>query len=227
MDRGDKVKFWITILFRFLLLFALGQAIWFGDWLDVFYAVLTLILISLPSIIEHRTKIDWPSEFEVMIVTFIFASIYLGEIHSFYARFWWWDELLHFISGLIIALIAFTLVWILNKESKVRMKLGPGFIALFTFCFALASGAVWEIIEFIIDIITKNAYAMQEDGILDTMTDLILDALGALIVSVMGYIYLKKKGLKKQRGRIVAFFELLEDRFLKLNEEWFKSGKSG
>jgi hypothetical protein len=59
------------------------------------------------------------------------------------------------------------------------------------------------------------------------MTDLILDALGALIVSVMGYIYLKKKGLKKQRGRIVAFFELLEDRFLKLNEEWFKSGKSG
>lgn len=213
MKGVDRIKFGVSVIFRLLLLFAIGQAIWFGEWLILFYAVLTLILISLPGIIEKRMQIDWPSEFEIVIVVFIFASFYLGEIQSFYYRFWWWDGLLHFISGLIIALLAFTLVWILNSEKKVRMKLSPGFIALFAFCFALTIGVVWEIFEFGIDFFTNNTYMMQETGIVDTMWDLILDSIGAFLVSLLGYLYL--------RGGI-KYFRRWEEDFIELNKKWLK-----
>ncbi len=212
MGRADKIKFGVTLIFRLLLIFAIGQAIYFGDWFILFVSVLTLVLMSLPSIIEHRTKIDWPSEFEIVILVFIFASMYLGEVQSFYYRFWWWDGLLHFISGLVIALLAFTLVWILNSEKRVRMKLSPGFVALFAFSFALAAGAVWEVIEFAIDYVTNNAYTLQ-NGLIDTMKDLILDSIGAIIVSVLGYLYLKG-GLK--------YFKRWEKEFIDLNKDIFK-----
>lgn len=226
MKGGDRIKFWVGFVFRILLIFAIGQSIWFGEWLYLFYAVLTLLLISLPAIIEKKTRIDWPNEFEIAIVVFLFAAIYLGEIHKFYYFFWWWDGLLHFISGLIIALLAFTLVWILNNEKRVRMKLSPGFVSLFAFCFALAIGGLWEIFEFGIDYFTANAYMMQETGIVDTMWDLILDSLGALVVSLLGYFYLKRRGLRgyglERRGRIVRWFGRLERKFVGLNRGLFK-----
>lgn len=212
MTSADTIKFWVTTGFRFLLIFAIGQAIYFGEWDVLFYSILTLILITLPSIIEKTSKIDYPSEFELLIMAFIFASLYLGEINSFYTRFWWWDGLLHTISGLIIALIGFTLVWILNNEKRVRMKLGPGFIAIFAFCFALASGVIWEIFEFWLD--SCFGMNMQETGIVDTMWDLIVDSVGALIVSVIGYLYLK--------GSVFRFIKKWEQNFIALNRHWFR-----
>ena len=211
MARVDTIKFWVTFVFRLLLIFAIGQSIYFGDWTVLFYSVITLILISLPSIIEKSSKIDYPSEFEILIMGFIFASLYLGEINSFYTRFWWWDGMLHTFSGLIIALIGFTLVLILNNEEKVRMKLGPGFVAIFAFCFALAAGVIWEMFEFWLD--SFFGMSMQETGIVDTMWDLIVDSIGALIVSAIGYFYLRGgfTGLKK-----------LEQNFIELNRDWFK-----
>mgnify|MGYP001208113832 CR=1 FL=1 len=50
-------------------------------------------------------------------------------------------------------------------------------------------GVIWEIFEFAADqLLGLN---MQKSGIMDTMTDLIVDFIGALIGAIMGYFYLK------------------------------------
>ena len=50
-------------------------------------------------------------------------------------------------------------------------------------------GAMWEILEFITDrTIHTN---LQVNSLEDTMVDLILDAIGAIITSFVGYLYLK------------------------------------
>jgi hypothetical protein len=78
-------------------------------------------------------------------------------------------------------------------------------VAIFAFSFALAIGALWEVYEFSFDGLLglnmqKFAFAdgtlMQgRDALADTMKDLIVDALGALGTSIMGYISIKfKKG---------------------------------
>ncbi|HBD64559.1 MAG TPA: hypothetical protein DC038_09010 [Clostridiales bacterium] len=84
----------------------------------------------------------------------------------------------------------------------LETHLSPFFVALFAFCFALASGAVWEIYEFLADCVlgTNMQKFMLGDGTVlvgqaalrDTMTDLIVDALSSLTVTVIGYYYTVK-----------------------------------
>ena len=50
----------------------------------------------------RRLKVNIPPEFEAWSVVFIYASLFLGEVKGYYARFWWWDLLLHTGSGLLL-----------------------------------------------------------------------------------------------------------------------------
>ncbi len=57
-------------------------------------------------------------------------------------------------------------------------------------------------------------YCNTRLGVIDTMIDLILDAIGALIASVSGYLYLKNK-------KIPVFSKLVNE-FESLNKKLFK-----
>ena len=94
-------------------------------------------------------------------------------------------------------------VTLLNKVDKIPINLSPFFVCLFAFCFAITIGVAWEIYEFSFDgLLHLNMQKfMTEEGVelvgraalSDTMSDLIVDAIGAFIISVLGYISLKYK----------------------------------
>ena len=91
------------------------------------------------------------------------------------------------------------------------MKLSPAFVSLFAFCFAVTLGVFWEVYEFTFDgILGINMQKfMLEDGtqligraaLFDTMKDLIVDMVGAFIVSLSGYFFMneEKDWLKKRQ----------------------------
>lgn len=165
--------------------------------------ILGIVIMFLPSILERKWKIDIPGFMHIVFVVFLYAAIYLGEVRSFYYKVPHWDTVLHTFSGAMIGALGFSVVKLLNDSEKVKINLSPAFVAIFAFSFALAIGALWEIYEFSFDKLLglnmqKFAY---EDGTLmigrealsDTMKDLIVDALGALANSIIGYISLKYK----------------------------------
>ena len=197
MDKVDKVKLLIYILFRISIVAAGTTAILRADWTNFALSLITLFLTFLPAVVGKKLHIHYRREFEIVILLFIYASMYLGEIHSFYYRFWWWDIMLHTLSGVIIGAIGFSLVYMLNEEERVAMELSPVFVAIFSFGFALSIGTLWEIFEFLMD--SLFGLNMQKSGLIDTMWDLIVDALGALVVSVLGYLYLKSVSLGNLR----------------------------
>ena len=55
---------------------------------------------------------------------------------------------------------------------------------------------------------------MQKSGLHDTMSDLIVDSIGALIGAVAGYIYLKRGG--------TSFLPLTIDKFVRDNPHVFE-----
>jgi len=202
----ERIKFWVYVIFRLLLLSAGITAALHNSWINVFVSASTLFITFLPSIIERKFRIDYPSEFEIVVLVFIYASVYLGDMHDFYLRFWWWDVFLHGLSGIIIGAIGFSLIYILNRTERSAVKLNRGFAVLFAFCFSLSIGALWEIYEFLMD--RFFGMQMQRFGLNDTMMDLILDVCGALVVSVAGYRYLKYD---------TGFMRVIVKRFLRLN----------
>lgn len=110
-----------------------------------------LIVMFLPAFVNRRFAIHIPSVMQILYFVFLYAAIYLGEVRDFYYRFAFWDDVLHFFSGMMLAALGFFLVRLLSDSEHRHVVLSPGFVAFFAFTFAVASGAVWEIYEFTID----------------------------------------------------------------------------
>lgn len=186
----------ISWFVRVLLIFAIVRDVFIKDYDGIFIVALTLVLTFYPNILERRFRVYLPSFIQVIITLFIFAAQYLGEIRNFYERFWWWDIMLHTTSGFILGIIGFMFVYLLNKNYDTNVTLSPIFIALFAFCFAVMIGVLWEVYEFSMDrLVGFNMQKFREagqDGLIDTMLDLIVDSIGAFVVSVLGYLNIKE-----------------------------------
>ena len=174
-----------------------------------------LVLTFTPAIIRRNYKVFLPVEFDFITILFVFLAVFLGEIESYYYRFWWWDTVLHTSSGFLIGIAGFLLLYLLNSERKIHQRMSPLFISLFAFAFALALGTLWEIFEFSMDQFFQ--LNMQKGGLVDTMWDLIVDTLGAVVISVLGYFYLKK-------GNFLIFDRMIH-RFIDGNPRLFQREK--
>lgn len=206
----DKVNWVILSIIRITLFIAIAGALLSSSWTILFVSTFTFILTFVPSFFESHYKIDIPAEFEIITVLFIYATLFLGEVHGFYTKFWWWDLILHTGSAIALGFIGFTILYILYKGDKI--KASPRAIALFSFFFALGIGALWEIFEFAMD--QLFGFNMQKSGLVDTMVDLIVDSAGALLAATLGYLYLKKDEL--------FIVNRIMTRFVKNNPNLFK-----
>lgn len=174
-----------------------------GDYAFISLNALILLLSSfIPNYINKKWNIVVPDLFLRIYLGFVTAALLLGEIGRFFVYVSWWDSALHLFSGSLIGVIGFSLLNILNKEPEIEFKLSPGFIAVFVFCFSLAVGVIWEIFEYGADGLTGGNMQRFRDSITgelwlgraalkDTMKDYILNTIGALIISIIGYIDLK------------------------------------
>ena len=194
-----------------------AAALYEGQWFTAFLVLVIITLTLAPAVLGQRLRVHIPSEFQLLAVLFVFASLFLGEIRSYYERIWWWDIALHTTSGLLLGIVGFLLVYLLNKSEHVDIHLRPHFVALFAFVFAVAVGALWEIFEFTMDrsFGTRMQKPMLGDasGLTDTMWDLIVDTIGAAIISVFGWWYTR-------RGER-SFVEVWIRRFIEQNPRLF------
>lgn len=164
-----------------------------------------ILAMLLPKFLRQRTNIRIPAVMMLLYTVFLYCSIYLGEVRSFYYSIPHWDTILHTFSGLMLGTLGFSVITILNRTEKVPVNLSPAFVAVFAFCFAVSLGTIWEFYEFFMDSVFKTnmqKYALENGTLLmgrfalaDTMKDLIVDSIGAIVASLIGYVSLKyKKG---------------------------------
>ena len=178
----------------------------------ILLCALALVLYNVPSFVQWRFRIYVPSAIHIFVLVFITAHFVLGEVARVYQQSAWFDKILHATSGVAIALIGFSLVNIFNTSSNTHLKLSPFFVAFFSFCFALAIAALWEIFEYAVDSLfstnmqryippddIKHAMEMQQIdkpqgyGLIDTMSDMIVSTISAFVVCVLGYFSLRSK----------------------------------
>lgn len=181
------------------------------NYFNLFLGLAVLLLTYLPNIIVRICKIEQPSLLKGAIVLFVFSGIYLGNINSFYHKFWWWDAVLHLFSGIILGFIGLLLLHLLYRDRNIKTYMTPFLIAVFMFLFALGFGILWEFYEYTMDnLFNMN---MQLKSLSDTMTDLMADAAGALMVSIAGYRYEKNNGNGMLKKIMDDFFMLNSEKF--------------
>jgi uncharacterized membrane protein YjdF len=210
MERAQKIHRRLTLFLQAVLAAGMAAAVWEKQWLT---AVLTVGIIGItlvPVLLARRFRVYIPPQFQLLAIAFIFASLFLGEVGGFYTRFWWWDIVLHTGSGFLLGIIGFLLVHVLNETEKIGVYLKPGFVAFFAFLFSVGTGALWEIFEFGMDSLVgmnmQKGMLGDESGLTDTMFDLMVDTLGAVVIAVLGFKYLRTAGTKSFLERWIADF---------------------
>jgi hypothetical protein len=198
------------VLFAIRALLA-GEAIFVlfrGIGPTLFVTVAALAMTFLPGLVASRVGLRLPPSFLAAIALFVLATLYLGEIHDFYNRFWWWDLVLHFGSAMGFGILGFLLIFMLFHGDCYAAP--PWAVGVLSFCVAMTVGAIWEIFEFGMD--QLFGFNMQKSGLPDTMGDLIINTFGAMLSALAGVIYLLDRA-----GRLGAPF----DQFIASNRARF------
>lgn len=170
-----------------LCLIALGLGIFFRSTPFIIVSIALLFLIRF----EKRLKIKIPTGFSTTFILFIIFSLVLGSHYNFYERFSWWDDVLHAFYGAAFALIGFLVIQYISTRRGIEND--ALIICLFSFCFSVTFGVIWEIYEFSYDTITDGNMQSTEigRGVNDTMHDLILESSSAFILNIFIYLYIK------------------------------------
>lgn len=170
--KTKKKSLAIYMILRVLVIVCMVLQILRGEWNNAFLCLLSLILFTIPTIIEDRLKITIPTVLEAIIYLFIFSAEILGEINNFYGNIPHWDTVLHTINGFLAAGVGFSLVDLLNENSKM-IKLSPIFVAIVAFCFSMTIGVLWEFFEYGADKYLR--LDMQKDCIVSSISSTTLD----------------------------------------------------
>lgn len=185
-----------------------------GRWTLAGVSTLALILCLAPIALASRYRVVLPVPFAISATAFIIASLIFGEVFDAYNVVWWWDIALHGSSAIALGLIGFLFIYMLFHGDKFAAPASA--LAIIAFSFAVTAGGLWEIFEYLMD--TVAGTNMQRSGLDDTMSDLMVNAFGAAVGSLIGYGYLKGQSAGFP-GRLIADFVALNRHLFKRSDK--------
>lgn len=162
----------VYLVLRILVIICMILQLLNGNISNALLCLLSLVLLLLPLFIQTKFQITLPNTLEIIIYLFIFSAEILGEINNFYSRIPYWDTILHTLNGFLATAIGFSLIDLLNKNSK-KFKLSPIYLCLVAFCFSMTIGVLWEFFEYAAD--KFFLLDMQKDEIITKISTVILD----------------------------------------------------
>ncbi|NMB38546.1 MAG: hypothetical protein GX994_03105 [Firmicutes bacterium] len=149
--------------------------------IDLFFG----FVILLPYIVDRRYGVIIFEEFKFIITFHCMLHTIFGRAYGFYDKYPLYDDILHILGGGLIAGVSFSIILsvYLNYFSQ-----SDKFILFCTSVTTLGVvnifGVGWEIAEFFGDIMFNGSpgYRLAQADLFDTMTDLIENNIGALLM---------------------------------------------
>lgn len=172
--------------FTALMLGGVVESLFSGNQWHATIALFLVVASALPLLIEQLWCVRLPIFIHVSYVAFLFLSMFCGEVLSMYSRFYPWDDIIHFLSGILVGLSA--VLWLTSVIDRANLRLSAWLHALLVVCIGATTAVVWEIVEFSSDHLFGTF--TQRNDLFDTMTDLIYGTTSALLVATLLYLAL-------------------------------------
>ncbi len=190
---------YVSLSLKLILLLSIFNSISNQYWHLMSANILLFVLLFVPQIIKKKYSMKIPLEFEVLLFLFVLSTFLVGKIK-------WIISPIFF--GVAMGLIAFLILLILYSSNQIKKNYF--LIIFFSFNFAVASGFVIELAKYYLKIILNQELV---SGIYEfTMINMTYVLIGALISSIIGYLYMKDN---------LKIIRKLVDRFKKVNPELF------
>lgn len=158
-------------------------------------ASIGLAATFLPTVLERDPDVDLDAGLALWIaVSVTFHS--MGTLYL-YQRLYGWHNVAHVVTGTVIAAIGYTTVRALEAHTD-SLSFPPKFTFLVVVLFVFSMGVFWEIVEFTLDGIAgalgTGGLVLAQHGLQDTMSDLLADTAGAVLVAGAATLYRRPDG---------------------------------
>lgn len=153
-------------------------------------ASIGLAATFLPGLLQRDSSLD----LDVGLTLWIAVPVALHALGSlfFYQTVWGWHNLAHATSGTLIAGVGYTGVRSLEDHTDA-VAFPPKFAFIIVVLFVFSAGVFWEIAEFALDNLATalgtESLVLAQHGLADTMSDLVADTVGALLVAAAATVY--------------------------------------
>ncbi|MCI5515517.1 MAG: hypothetical protein SO393_07190 [Eubacterium sp.] len=210
-----KVQFIFWIIVRISMIVCAAYSFIHGDKVMGFESVACFIFSHLWDMFQifggESFIIEVPPLSQTLLNIIIFIGIVFGSYLELFDKIWWFDNFMHILSGFVCASFGYDLAVILQrKKGKCSIILA----AMFGLMFALSIAVGWEFYEFLMDSLHGTNLQLSKAGpetamfdmskyhneygylgLVDTMTDMMMNAIGG-IVGMVFMIILRKRSKK-------------------------------
>lgn len=156
---------------------------------DIAYGIFCLAALGLthvPVLVARRASLRPPVELELVLLPVLVGDMTLGSLLRLYVELPGYDKVLHLVTSMLLAGLG--VYWLQrDAHARPRITLASVLIVLAT----LGVGAAWELAEYGVDRVlgrmTQSAPGMRAHT--DTMADLGMDLLGAVLGVALAWLY--------------------------------------
>ncbi|WP_267640259.1 hypothetical protein [Haloarchaeobius amylolyticus] len=113
----------------------------------------------------------------------------------------WYDDLAHTLSASVVAAVGYATARSLEAHSD-QLRLTPWFTFVYLLLFVMAAGVLWELLEFAVMFAAERAgqpAPLVQSGLDDTVSDLIYDSIGGVVVALFGSVHLTDTDAEDRR----------------------------
>lgn len=156
---------------------------------------------------------DVPPLSQTMLNIIIFIGIVIGSYMGFFDSISWFDNMMHILSGFVCAVFGYDFAVIIQRK---KGACAPTLAAIFALMFALSIAVGWEFYEFLMDTLHGTNLQLAKEGaetamfdlskynneygylgLVDTMTDMMMNAVGGLAGMVFMIVLRNRKKKSK------------------------------
>lgn len=188
--------------------------------------IITAMFLGLYVLSRHifEDKFHYiPDQYFYIAMVFAYFSTYLGSYLNFYEAFSWWDDVLHFSSGVLLALLSIIIVSYVigHRFAKYKSKSDIFLLVVIGGLLSLSIAIFWEFYEFSYDYITdgnmQRGYIVDVENLepddlqirpsgrivgedlRDTMNDMFLATGGSVVAGIYAYYHFSSIQLELNR----------------------------
>ena len=213
VDKIPKAQFVFWIIVRLAMIVCAVYSFIHGDLVMGFESVFCFIFTHLwdmfqvfgnGSFIEEVTPLS-----QTLLNLIIFIGIVFGSYLGLFDNIAWFDNFMHVLSGFVCAAFGYDFACIIQRK---KGQCAATLAAIFSIMFALSIAVGWEFYEFLMDTLHGTNLQLAKEGaetamfdlakyhgeygyigLVDTMTDMMMNAGGGIIGMIFMIIIRNKK----------------------------------
>lgn len=189
---SGETRDYLALSIKIILIVSIISGICNHLWHIVSTNIFLLILMFAPRIMKSKYDINIPKVFEWALLIFVIFTLLLGRISGI---------IVPIFFGVFISFVGFMILAILYSANQIKKNYF--LIILFSFSFSVVFGVLIELAKYYLKLILN--YPLSTSNLVYSMETLTFVVLGALISSIIGYLYMKyPKGILRNISKRIS-----------------------